>query len=173
MKIEQIAMPVENLRDTQRLFGTSYKDWTEDVVKNRILWSKHRQMIDTEFELHLAFNYTLVPGIEFELLKILGGKPYQSTFPQGRIGHIGFHTRPEMSLIAEIESQRQLNAHPVQVSVTTVHLSPKVTGRYMYALLDTVSTIGCLTKIIHRLKEPESYSDSAIEYWTREFEESL
>lgn len=166
LAIEQIAYPVANIEIAKKFWseGKENVSWSNDRVVSTILFSVIKDAIRSEFCVDLAFNYSIIPGREFELLQVISGTVIQKMYSNVVLGHVGYHIKDNdlFAMHKEIKQWNVLGFPTLQVSITKSHTG--VTGRrYLYALVDTINTFGCLAKIIQRFPETEMDVDVGVE----------
>lgn len=165
---EQVAFRSNNLRghasDLTKRCGAA--PWIFDLVDAVHLFALPH--LGDSFQVELAFNYTLIPSTELELIQLRLGQTVQLPLqadagyapptvmnPQG-LSHLGYHLKDvegieeqEAQLLAEMQSWIRNSCPIVQLSQTVVHSGTK--RRYRYAFADTRHLVGTYTKIIQRL----------------------
>jgi len=149
-KFRQIALVSDNLADDARrlsLLGAS--TWVYDTVDAIHIWERDPcpthaippHVDPTAFSVRLAFNYTLFPDKELELIQLLEGHSCQLTNLGRRgepvVSHVGyhvadFHVDPD-ALEKEILYWHALGSPCAQVSQTVRHAG--TTRRYRYAFV--------------------------------------
>lgn len=167
---EQVAFRSHNLRqhasDLTKRCGAS--PWIFDLVDAVHLFVADPALGDA-FQVELAFNYTLLPNTELELIQLREGFTVQLEDLKDRepleggqlmgpqsLSHLGYHLadiEDEDEQVAQLVQEMQgwiRNGYPcVQLSQTVVHSGTK--RRYRYAFMDTRAIIGTYTKVIQRL----------------------
>lgn len=170
---EQVAFRSHNLRqhasDLTKRCGAA--PWIFDLVDAVHLFAAD-PAVGHEFQVELAFNYTLIPNSELELIQLRQGRTVQledlgdrEPLEGGRVmgpqtlSHLGYHLADiegEDEQVAQMIAEMQLwirNGYPVvQLSQTVVHSGTK--RRYRYAFVDSRAIVGTYTKIIQRLSFP-------------------
>lgn len=159
---DQVAQRTADINAQVELFSTfGLPQWVRDTVDAvHIYLDKDlvQQMdgvpVPSSFQAHLAFNYELIPGVEFELLELVQGYSYQVAEP-GRMSHYGYHLKRDQtvdgpdSLLEELQRLRVLGFKTMQVSQTVAHKN--TSRRYRYAYVEGHLTGGIPIKIIQRL----------------------
>lgn len=100
----------------------------------------------------LAFNYTMIPGVEYEVLRYVSGLNWivaRSRSQNVQASHFGIH----VSSHEEMEHYRsQYKGDVLQEVVTIAHDNPACAERrYHYLILDAYHQFGCALKVIRRL----------------------
>jgi hypothetical protein len=157
---DQVAQRTPDIDAQVELFSSfGLKQWVRDTVDAVHIYL-HPEFQTTvpstvgQFKAHLAFNYELMQGIEFELIELVDGYSFQTMEP-GRMSHFGYHLKRDQtdqgpdSLLEELQRMRVHGFMPMQVSQTVAHVG---TGRrYRYAYVTGGLTGGIPIKIIQRL----------------------
>ena len=158
---DQVAMRTTSIDAQIEIYKQlGHPEWLRDTVdavhiyKSTLADDLYRTLGES-FKVGLAFNYSIIPGVEFELLEMLGGSTYQTVMP-GRMSHFGYHTKTDQaesgqdSLLLEcLQWQHGYGARVIQISQTVLH---KGTGRrYRYAYVQGGLTGDIPVKIIQRL----------------------
>lgn len=149
---EQIAIQTrDGLKTLENYKNLGHTEWIEDEV--------HAKNIDgvlagTSFKARLFFNYTVFPGKEYEIIELFEGRsgqyfPYDDFSPNGEISHMGLHVENIEEYIAQNELLRSSTL--IQLTETQWHKGTQ--RRYMYALVDTIKSLGFITKLIQRKAE--------------------
>lgn len=149
---EQIAVQTRDSATTiENYKQLGHTDWIEDEV--------HAKNIDgtlkgTEFKARLFFNYTVFPGKEYEIIELFEGEsaqyyPHDNFSPNGEISHMGLHVENIEEYIAQNELLR--NSELMQLTETQWHKGTQ--RRYFYALVNTIASLGFITKLIQRKAE--------------------
>lgn len=146
-----------------RMRAAGYDDWTfDEVTADARFHSKfdyNDSYNDDEFRAKLAFNYDIIPGMEFELIQPLSTNSYTEMLmtADGGIAHMGVHLHggpgvpilegipdseqpaPPKEQIKYIKGQFGLS-RPIQQCVTFHHASTKVPDhrRYRYIIWESV-----------------------------------
>jgi hypothetical protein len=107
------------------------------------------------FKVRLAFNYSLIPGTEFELIELTSGSSIQ-LLQHNHLSHMGFHTARDQpddgtidSLLEELQQLQKLGCEILQVSQTIEHSN--TARRYRYGFVSGAATGGVLVKVIQRI----------------------
>lgn len=146
---EQIAFQVERLDSAIDIYKEmGHTEWILDEVHANNVAGL---LAGTSFKVKLGFNYTMFPGKEFELLEYIEGHTGQVTFytpstHQQNVSHIGLHVENIEKYIDKNPLLRDCDL--IQLTETQWHAG--TSRRYRYALIDTVSQIGFITKLIQR-----------------------
>jgi hypothetical protein len=165
-KIEQIAIapinPVAARLLLNRIFPIT-KPWTEDTVHAK---GTVAGIGDEENVADLAFNYEMMPGVEFEVLDYIEGENFVDDATNGTrniVSHFGTHCKEEelnewkaffdsigVSIVQEVWTQHH----------TSEYLQQK--GRkYHYCIFGTRDLIGTDLKFIVRIeKDAQSPSEN-------------
>lgn len=166
--IEQVALRSTNIeRDIERYIAQGHTDWIRDRVHAVHLFTNGRQgwaqHLGSEFEVGLAFNYSIVQGQEFELIQLHSGMTYQFLETGLRMSHFGYHVvdqsmdpAVEDSLLVEIKRLVALGGVPIQVSQTTTHKGTSKRYRYAYVAGMVGYDRDVPIKIIQRIEPPSS-----------------
>lgn len=151
MEFEQIAVHVPDIDqaiDTyNKVFGLDPEKWVRDTVKASNVAGK---LASTRFTAHLAFNYELYPGKEFELIQIadgVSGQRYHVNKGEFGISHMGLHVD---DCDAWLEQHPDLAEYGVLQDTRTLEHSG-TDRRYRYLLLNTHRALGFIVKLIQRL----------------------
>jgi hypothetical protein len=155
---EQIAIKVGDSESWSKMLGRlGPTNWVHDKVTAINLY---RSWIDEEsvisaFQVGLAFNYSIIPGKEFELISLHQGRSCQfdrRELSRG-LSHFGYHVADESENPKGLDEAIEFWAergHPcLQVAQTIEHTGTD--ARYRYAFVDTNSVFGAPVKIIQRL----------------------
>jgi hypothetical protein len=160
--IDQIAFKVLSidasiLNDYQRMGIET--PWVRDQVFAVNLyrnWSEGSAI--SAFEVKLAFNYSVIEGVEYELIELVRGRTCQfdskakSASPQGTLSHLGYHVADyadnPASLMNALEFWKRKHFKILQVAQTVSHSGTD--KRYRYAFVDTTWLFGAPVKIIQR-----------------------
>ena len=144
---------VQRMKDAYHKQGTM-SEWIRDIVTADNI---DGVLKGTSFEAELNFNYDAVPDMEFEILRPLSGHSAQ-WFPrtadvfakQGASGmsHMGVHVEDIVAYIAS----HPLLATSVLLQLTRTSHHSGTSRRYLYALVDTVQSLGFITKLIQRVE---------------------
>lgn len=171
--IEQVALRSNNIeRDIERYALQGHSEWIRDRVhavhiftNTKHGWTQH---LGDEFEVSLAFNYTIVQGQEFELIQLHSGMTYQFLETGARMSHLGYHIADqcldpsvEDTLLAELKRLTALGAVVIQVSQTTTHKNTSKRYRYAYVTGMVGYERDLPVKIIQRIEPPSSPSKLA------------
>lgn len=157
--IEQMAMRTPDMSgQLEQMRQLGQLSWVRDTVEAAHLYvhPDYVGRLGLTFTVELAFNYDLMPGIEFELIQLLNGNTYQ-LLCEGRYSHMGYHTRDDQSsdqaktdsLLTELKMLQQMNLTVMQVSQTIEHAN--TSRRYRYAFVSGHLTNNVPLKIIQRL----------------------
>jgi len=170
-QFEQVAFRSQNIRQhtaelTKRCGAAP---WIHDSVNAVHLFVMDPALGET-FQVELAFNYTLLPNTELELIQLRDGRTVQldtaeeeATKLMGAqtLSHLGYHLpdmEEEEAQEAQMREEMQAfirNSCPiVQLSQTIAHSGTK--RRYRYAFADTRVLLGTYSKIIQRLSFPST-----------------
>lgn len=97
----------------------------------------------------LAFNYTLWPGLEYEVLRYVEGwNWHMHKLKYLATSHFGIHVQTA----EEVSAWKAYYGEPLQEVVTIHHSNPACANRrYHYVILDARHNLGCELKIIRRL----------------------
>lgn len=145
MKIEQIAVPVSDIDQAIEFHGGH---WIRDHVRAQVMYPIWDDIKSDEFECSLAFNYSLISGVEFELIHFAKGETIQTLTDVRPRGHQGYHTD---KFVEEVQKWVQGPFRIGMIARTFQHTS--FDDRcYMYALVDTRDVCGIWTKVISRTK---------------------
>lgn len=141
-----------------------YDEWVRDQVTAKHLFHANSQWRGTQFTVALAFNYKLLPHIEYELIALESGNSIQLTGMRSPyFCHIGYHVPDEKdvphAMQTELDKWVRDGHQVIQVSQTKAHTGTK--ARYMYAFVDARSVYRTYVKIIQRLN-PADASDRRI-----------
>lgn len=153
---DQVAQRTSDISAQIELFKSfGLQQWVRDTVDaTHIYLSSEVDLVEPSFQAHLAFNYELIPGVEFELLELVKGYSYQVAEP-GRMSHFGYHLKRDQSesgpdsLLEELQRMRTFGIQTMQVSQTVAHKN--TSRRYRYAYVQGHLTGGIPIKIIQRL----------------------
>lgn len=171
---EQVAFRSNNLRahasELTKRCGAA--PWIFDLVDAVHLFVAEPRLGDS-FQVELAFNYTLLPNTELELIQLRLGQTIQLplTVDAGYaeptlmgpqiLSHLGYHLpdiegveEQEAQMLADMQSWIRNGYRVVQLSQTMVHSGTK--RRYRYAFVDTRPIVGTYTKVIQRLSFPSN-----------------
>lgn len=131
---EQVAFFTKDLRDSvERFTEAGFGTWTHDIAAGRS--SLEDVDGDVPFRAKLAFNYDVIPGVEFELIEPLTVPNYIEVLEIGHgcLAHVGVHVEGEGMRVAW---KGRLGLYgPVQRTLTTHHMNPNVGDRrYSYEI---------------------------------------
>lgn len=146
LKIEQLAVEVPDAhRSAFALKTFDFGKWVHDTVEAIHIFP--RAIAGKTFKVKLAFNYKLVPGVEFEFISLEQGSSVQLVGRMGHHGpcHWGYHTD---SLKEELRKWASNGYEVVQISQTVDHTGTD--RRYRYAFVDMRNTFGTYIKLIER-----------------------
>lgn len=166
--IEQVALRTTNIaRDIEKYKAHGHTDWIQDRVHAVHLFASHKHgwapHLGQDFEVSLAFNYTMLQGQEFELISLHDGMTYQFLEQGPRMSHLGYHVADQSldpavrdTLLVELERLQALGGVVVQVSQTTTHKN--TSKRYRYAYVTGLLGIDrdVPIKVIQRIEPPSS-----------------
>ena len=108
---------------------------------------------------HIAFNYDLIPGREFEIIRPVSGWTVHEDLPVGALAHVGYHLKDSETLAGHIDRLRSQGGVVVQVCTTTKHSSS--TRFYQYAYV-RFPQIPFHFKIIQRLERCLTLADAEL-----------
>jgi hypothetical protein len=155
---DQVAQRTRDINAQVEIFTMlGLSQWVIDTVDAVHIY-KHAAVyneLGESFRAHLAFNYEILPGIEFELLELVQGKSWQVMDDGGRMSHYGYHLKRDQSdtgpdsLLEELQRLRTKGILTMQVSQTLLHKN--TSRRYRYAYVTGDLTGGIPIKIIQRL----------------------
>jgi hypothetical protein len=179
---EQVAIRSNNVKEHATTLGRKFgaAPWIFDTVDAVHLFAAARENLGGSFQVDLAFNYTLLPDKELELIALRSGRTVQlwdsdpgcamctERYPapediSGPIGpqvmsHLGYHLEDvegveaqEAQLLAMLQWWIGQGYPVVQLSQTVIHTGTK--RRYRYAFADTRPVLGVWTKIIQRMNQ--------------------
>lgn len=174
--IEQVALRSSDIdRDIDRYIQLRHNEWVQDRVHATHLYVDPNgglsSLLGKDFEVRLAFNYTLIQGQEFELIQPIEGCTVQlmdwipGMSTQHRLSHLGYHVEdqqmdPDMedTLLVELLRLQAAGGRVLQISQTTMHQN--TSRRYRYAFVGGVlpGDQETLVKVIQRLIPPSSPS---------------
>lgn len=174
--IEQVALRSSDIdRDIDRYIKLRHREWVQDRVHATHLYVDPSgglpNLLGSEFEVRLAFNYTIISGQEFELIQPIDGRTVQlldwvtSNTTRHRLSHLGYHVEdqqmdPSMedTLLTELKLLQDAGGRVLQISQTTMHQN--TSRRYRYAFVAGVlpGDQETLVKVIQRLIPPSSPS---------------
>ena len=158
---EQFALVVDDVTDyiisaRDRLEQSS---WIEDEVNAVTLFDRDQDLRPKDrndgrvcpvVRYHIAFNYDLIPGREFEIIKPVSGWTVHSDLPVGALAHVGYHLGEGETLFSNVDTLRSQGGVVVQVCTTTKHSSAKRFYQYAYVRF---AGIPYPFKIIQRLEQ--------------------
>lgn len=151
--IEQIAVAVADIDEAIAAHAMCGHDqWVRDTVSAKGKLVKHyrsgRSKVEkVDFTVKLAFNYTLIPDKEFELIQLLENSQKSVQFVGSAapfLSHMGLHGKVHpylrhTNLVMAVETYRHANTN----------------RRYRYVFLDMRETCGYFLKVIERLNPEE------------------
>src|SRR4051812_42873563 len=127
--IEQIAIRTPNVDQQILIMNHLTADeedptpqWVIDVVHatHVYVFPGHSMAEPGEpFAVKLAFNYSLIPGKELELIQLLRGKSIQLTGAESGLSHFGYHIPDGASMLDELIRWKMKGFLCSQVSATT------------------------------------------------------
>ena len=148
------------------LTDNGYRQWVHDQVTAVHLFAHPTFHLGETFEVTLAFNYEMFPGMEFELIRPVSGRTVQLV--DGRkseLSHFGYHV-PDIpppgipdALQHELREWKRRNGEVVQVSQTVHHTG--TTRRYRYAFVYHHAW-GVPIKIIQRMHVSPINSEASV-----------
>lgn len=151
IKIDQLAIAPAHgkAKEARKLIeALGHKDWSLDTVKaaGTVRGKAAANVAD------LAFNYTFVPNIEFEVLDYTEGE----NFVDGHTpcaAHLGVHVETDEELDAIRAKMAELDIRVVQEVFTESHINPAIAGkrRYNYVIFGTRHLLGLDLKFIKRI----------------------
>lgn len=161
--IEQIALAAEDIdkaiTDYQR---AGHGEWSLDLVTMKTKMYdldgiRSSETIEGITVAHLAFNYTLIPGKEFELISFQAGQNFHQDrgIQSGAMSHMGMHIPDDMSLDGFWRGLPQAAKGRTLMEAWTISHTgkPAENGkRYRYLILDTQRTLGFYLKLIQRIQ---------------------
>lgn len=155
---DQVAMRSADINaDIDMFKAQGHHDWVQDVVEAEhiLVHPKYKDRLGERFHVQLAFNYSLVPGTEFELIELIDGMSVQ-LLTDDRISHFGFHTARDQrddgtvdSLLEELQRMKSFGCEVLQISQTVSHLNTH--KRYRYAFINGGMAGDVPVKIIQRI----------------------
>lgn len=163
---EQVAFRTHQIRQhcSELTKRCGAAPWIHDLVDAVHIFVADPALGDS-FQVELAFNYTLLPNIELELIQLrqgatvqLNGQEEEAVKIMGpqTLSHLGYHLldmegeeEQEAQLRDEMQAWIRSGSPIVQLSQTLVHSGTR--RRYRYAFADTREHLGTYTKIIQRL----------------------
>ena len=174
--IEQVALRSSDIdRDIDRYIQLRHNEWVQDCVHAAHLYVDPTcglsALLGDDFEVRLAFNYTVIQGQEFELIQPINGRTVQlmdwtpGMPTQFRLSHLGYHVEDQQmdpamedTLLAELRRLQEAGGRVLQISQTTMHQN--TSRRYRYAFVKGVlpGDQETLVKVIQRLIPPSSPS---------------
>lgn len=168
MIIEQVAMRTDDMESQLQGFATmGHLEWVRDRVEAVHLYRDESVMarLGEHFQVELAFNYTFIPNVEFELIQLMHGQTWQlMDTPSHRISHFGYHTVKDQadngqtdSLLEELRMLQLSGLTVMQVSQTVAHRNTQ--RRYRYAFATGQHTGGVAVKVIQRLLPKAAVND--------------
>ena len=123
-------------------------DWTFDTSR---LEGTVRG-IPAESHAHMAFNYQLLPGIEYELLYYEGDTRWDPPVDRGAhfISHLSYHVN---DIAVEIDRLVPFFGHPVQMFETHDHTNDQIKDkkRFREVIFNTRLLFGHDIKLIQRI----------------------
>ena len=174
IRYEQIAFRTNDIRahasELQKRCAAA--PWIYDLVDAVHLFAAEPRLGDS-FQVELAFNYTLFPDKELELIQLKDGMTVQlplqvdAGFAEPTLmntqvlSHFGYHlpdldgeATQDQQMVTELQEWIRQGYKVRQLSQTVVHKGTR--KRYRYAFADTRRLIGAWTKIIQRLSFPSN-----------------
>jgi hypothetical protein len=160
---EQIAIKTVDINRRIKSIGNiatadiaiSDDKWIQDSVSAVNVFADRTYGVSNvgqSFSVRLAFNYSLIPGRELELIQLVKGTSVQFIDGNGlngnQLAHLGYHIPDDASLFDEVSMWRASGRKCAQIAQTTDHIG--TSKRYQYAFIDTRNEIGTWTKIISR-----------------------
>lgn len=154
---DQTALAVPSVSAAvKELMARGLLTWIRDTVHATHLYAPG---LGERFTVHLAFNYDLVAGQEFELIQLTQGKSVQfgprTNMAMGlpALSHFGYHVQEQEpdkldALESELRTLVASGLRVTQLSQTLEHTGTQ--RRYRYAFVD-VPVLGAPVKIIQRL----------------------
>jgi hypothetical protein len=125
-----------------------YDQWTHDVSRlEGEIFGKPANSVA-----HMAFNYQILPGIEYELLHYEGPMRWEDVPPTAQfISHLSYHVE---DIIVEFERLYPILGHPVQTFETHDHTNDVIKGvrRFREAIFPTADLFGHDIKVIQRIE---------------------
>jgi len=170
--IEQTALRSSNIdADIARYIHFGHNDWVRDQVHATHLYIDPTggwpRILGEDFEVELAFNYSIITGQEFELIRLLNGMTCQLEDQRAeqseahRLSHVGYHVQDQIvlgddTLLVELQKLQSLGGRVLQISQTTMHKN--TSRRYRYAFVAGVmpGDKELLVKVIQRIDPPSS-----------------
>jgi hypothetical protein len=152
-KFHQVAMYCGSLKGMERAEARfeqmGFGDWTHDIA--RLVGTIRGE--PAECVAYMAFNYDILPGIEYELLVYDGPTRWNGTGAYSMtpfISHISYHVE---DLSSEVRRMTARYGHAVQAFETHDHTNDTIKGqrRFNEVIFDTREEFGHDIKLIQRL----------------------
>lgn len=146
----QVAIIVDSIKNKIKNYSLlGHTEWIVDQVSAVNIAGT---LVGTSFKADLAFNYTVIPGKELELISLQEGKSGQFDNGLGEpvhegLSHMGVHVENIESYISGNTILR--DDLLLQISETFHHTGTE--RRYRYALIDTRDSLGFISKLIERV----------------------
>lgn len=158
---DQVAVRTTDMhRSLDICAGQGHRSWVRDTVTAQHLFARPDLNLGETFRVELAFNYEFLPGIEFELIRLVDGQTCQLPPTVFSLSHFGYHIADQInepyeieqdSLLVELRRQRAFGLEILQVSQTVAHENTQRRYRYAFVQLDPLMAP---VKIIQRIVSP-------------------
>jgi hypothetical protein len=152
-KFHQVAMYCGSLETMSKAIDSftmmGFDQWTRDIshLEGEMFGKPARSIA------HMAFNYQILPGIEYELLHYEGDKRWADDMPPTAqfISHLSYHVD---DAIEEMRRLLPIFGHPVQTFETHDHTNVAIRGkkRFREVIYPTADLFGHDIKIIERIE---------------------
>lgn len=156
IKIDQIAIAVPNLEYVlSQLKEIGLGDWKEDQV---VTDGQVYDSLAENTEASLRFNYDLIDGKEFEMLRYEKGRNWHKSRVDNDnctpfLSHLGMHVKDRAEFDAVITKMLSMGYKIAQEVITKSHTNEAIKDnrRYRYAIFNSHRRLGFDLKIILRL----------------------
>ena len=165
---EQFALVVNSIDDfiASSQINLGLKNWVQDDVNALTIFDLDEDLHPRPYgdgssfpalRYQIAFNYDLIPGMEFEIIHPISGWSVHKDVKNGGFGHIGYHLPDKDTFVAHIARLLEQGGTVVQICVTTKHSSSKRFYQYAYVRFPNVPVP---FKIIQRLEKCFTISEA-------------
>lgn len=159
--IDQIAVVTKNSSKLISLLHRIFQPWAWHVDRVKACGAVFGKPAENVAD--LAFNYNLIPGVEFEVLEYVEGRNwhddgiYGTGLTEPGLSHFGVHVTSEQMETA-CKVLREAGYKVAQEVKTTSHTNPVIKDSrwYHYVIFDTRADFGFDLKLIERLPYPPS-----------------
>ena len=164
VKGDQFAIVVSDVDDYIASAGKAFEHvaWVRDTVLAATLFDhdvKPEMGSFPSVRYEIAFNYDMIPALEFEIIRPISGRTVHSGLRPGSIGHVGCHLPEGKTFMDFLETLRAQGGIVGQIFSTTQHSSSKRFYQYAYVWFPNVPFP---VKVIQRLDNEIGLSNAKV-----------